>query len=110
MEETLESLQRKLEQEIQRNKIYENGDAKLYYALQRKMTEMANILNKYNLENVDMASKSDATFERVFKLLEKCETISASTNGLGQVAGVTGSEKKDVEKRPFVDTIADPRK
>ena len=71
---------------------------------------MANVLNKYNIENIDMASKSDATFERVFKLLEKCETISTSADGLGVVAGITGNQEKDIAKRPFVDTIAEPRK
>jgi hypothetical protein len=28
---------------------------------------------------------------------------------LGEVAGVTGDEKKDVERKPFVDTIAEKR-
>ena len=88
---------------------YENGDAKLYYALQRKMSEMANTLNKQNLETVDMDDKNSKSFDRIVLLLQKCETISASAASLGVIAGVTGDERKDTTKKPFVDTIADKR-
>jgi len=88
---------------------YENGDAKLYYSLQRKMSEMANTLNKQNLENIDMDDKNSKAFDRIILLLQKCETISASASALGVIAGITGDEKKDTTKKPFVDTIADKR-
>lgn len=97
-----------LESESKR-KVYENGGAKLYYSQQRKMSEMANVLNKYNLEDMDMVSKSDATFERIFKLLEKSESISVASAGLGVSAGVTGDERKDTEKIPFIETVATKR-
>jgi 3-deoxy-D-manno-octulosonate 8-phosphate phosphatase KdsC-like HAD superfamily phosphatase len=89
--------------------MYENGAAKLYYSLQRKMSEMSKIFNSQDLSAIDMASKSDATFERVFKLLEKCEIVSKSAESLGAIAGVTGNEKKDVERRPFIETVATKR-
>lgn len=88
---------------------YENGDAKLYYATQRKLSEMAISLNSQSLENVDLVAKSDATFERVFKLLEKVESIANASKALGIVAGVTGDETADTTKKAFVDTIADKR-
>lgn len=103
-------LKKQLEDSENLRKVYENGGAKLYYSLQRKMSEMANALNKYSLESLDMVSKSDATFERVFKLLEKSETISSAAKGLGETAGITGNEEKDTSKKPFVETIADSRK
>ncbi len=108
--EEIESLKKQLAQSESIRTVYENGGAKLYYSLQRKMSEMANALNKYSLESLDMMSKSDATFERVFKLLEKSETISSAAAGLGVIAGVTGDEKKDTEKKPFVDSIAETRR
>jgi 3-deoxy-D-manno-octulosonate 8-phosphate phosphatase KdsC-like HAD superfamily phosphatase len=89
--------------------MYENGAAKLYYSLQRKMSEMSKIFNSQDLSAIDMASKSDATFERVFKLLEKCEIVSKSAESLGAIAGVTGNEKKDVERRPFIEMVATKR-
>lgn len=102
-------LKKELEQSNVLREVYENGGAKLYYAQQRKMSEMANVLNKYSLESMDMVSKSDATFERVFKLLEKSESISTAAAGLGAAAGVTGDEKKDLERKPFNDRIAESR-
>lgn len=102
-------LKKQLENAEKAKSIYENGGAKLYYAQQRKMSEMANVLNKYSLESMDMVSKLDATFERVFKLLEKSESISTSSSGLGIAAGVTGDEKRDTEKIPFIETVAKKR-
>jgi hypothetical protein len=85
---------------------YENGDAKLYYALQRKMSEMANTLNKQNLENVDLDDRNSKAFDRIIAILQKCETISASASALGAIAGVTGDEKKDTTKQgSFLDQI-----
>lgn len=89
--------------------IYEKGDAKLYYAFQRKMTEMANILNKNNLENCDIEDKNSKAFDRIIAILQKCEVISASASALGVLAKVTGDEAKDISKKPFTDRIADDR-
>jgi hypothetical protein len=88
---------------------YEKGDAKLYYSLQRKMTEMSKVFNSQDLSTIDMVSKSDATFERLFKLLEKCEVISKSAESLGAIAGITGDEAKDIKPRQRItpETIAD---
>ena len=106
--EEIESLKKRLEAESKARSAYENGDAKLYYALQRKMTEMANTLNKQNLENVDIEDKNSKAFDRIISILQKCETISASASALGLIAGVTGNEEADINKRPFV--VADERK
>lgn len=115
MEETqlnqrIADLEKQLEESENKRKLYENGDAKLYYALQRKMTEMANTLNKYNLQDCDLDDPKNKQFDRIAMILQKCETISLSASSLGTIAGVTGDEKKDTEKRPFVETIAESRK
>lgn len=109
LKEKIALLEKQLFVSEETRKVYENGGAKLYYAQQRKMSEMANVMNKYSLEGLDMASKSDATFERVFKLIEKSESISVAAAGLGAAAGVTGDEKKDTERKPFNDRIAESR-
>lgn len=78
--------------------LYERpGGAALFYALNRKMNEIAALLNSVSLKNIDIAAKSDASFERVFKLLEKSEGISAAAKALGEFAGVTGNESKDTQ-------------
>lgn len=99
-------LEKELEQSNKLRSVYENGDAKLYYALQRKMTEMANTLNKQDLEKVDIEDKNSKTFDRIISILQKCETISSSASALGAIAGVTGNEQDDINKKPFLDTLA----
>lgn len=85
---------------------YENGDAKLYYALQRKMSEMANTLNRQNLEDIDLDDRNSKAFDRIVTILQKCETISASASALGAIAGITGEEEKDTTKPgSFLDQI-----
>jgi hypothetical protein len=73
------------------------GGAALFYALNRKMNEIASLLNGVSLKNIDIASKSDASFDRVFKLLEKSEGISSAAKALGEFAGITNDEGKDTQ-------------
>lgn len=101
--QTIEELQAKV-------KMYEeNGAAKLYYSLNRKMNEMADMLNKNSLATINLDDPKDKSFDRIFKLLEKSETVANSAKTLGSVAGITGDENADVSKKPFVDTIAQSR-
>lgn len=108
LEEQIQDLKKSNAYLTSRLSLYENGDAKLYYSLQRKMTEMSKVFNSQDLSTIDMVSKSDATFERLFKLLEKCEIISKSAESLGAIAGVTGNEVKDINKvkKPFTPEMA----
>ena len=93
-----------------RVKMYEdNGSAKMYYALNKKLNEMADLLNSNSLKSIDIDDAKSKTFERVFKLLEKSEIISNAAKALGAIAGITGNEQDDVNKKPFVDTIAESR-
>ena len=102
MAETIDDLREKL-------KSYEqNGAAKLYYSLNRKMNEMAELLNKTNLSNVDLESKESKEFDRLFKLLEKSQVIGNAAQAVKEFAGITGNEENDVNKRPFV--VADERR
>lgn len=103
MAKTVEELEEKL-------KLYEeNGAAKLYYSLNRKMNEMADMLNNNSLMGINLDDPKDKSFDRVFKILEKSETVSNSAKSLRDIAGITGDEGKDVARKPFVDTIAQKR-
>lgn len=103
MAKTVEELEAKL-------KMYEeNGAAKLYYSLNRKMNEMADMLNNNSLTGINLDDPKDKSFDRVFKILEKSETVSNSAKSLRDIAGITGDEGKDVARKPFVDTIAQKR-
>lgn len=95
----------------QKLELYEqNGGAKLYYSLNRKMNEMADMLNDNSLKSINIDDPKDKTFDRVFKLLEKSQLIATSAQTLRTFAGVTGNEEEDIARKPFVDTIAESRK
>jgi hypothetical protein len=92
-------------------KIYEqNGAAKLYYSLNRKMNEMADLLNKTSLTSIDLTDKDSKEFDRLFKLLEKSKVIGEAVQTVKGFAGVTGKEEEDINKKPFADTIAEDRR
>lgn len=112
--EGLRSLVKKLEQEkaFFANKVsdYEEGDAKMFYALQKKMAEMSRILNSTNLENIDLASKSDASFDRIFKVLEKAEIVANAAKSFGSISGIVKDEsvKESVVRKGITpENIAD---
>lgn len=112
LEEELSTIKKRnsfLENELREAKekieSYETGDNSLYYSIQRKMSEMSKMLNSNKLDAIDITSKSDATFERIFKLLEKMEAISNASNSLASSLGIKAKE----EKKPFTDKIATDR-
>lgn len=105
------SVEERLKELENRLAVYEqNGPAKLYYSLNRKMNEMGDLLNKTNLGTVDLESKDSKEFDRLFKLLEKSQVISNAAQAVKEFAGITGDEKKDVERKPFIDRLAEERK
>ncbi len=93
---------RTLEEAEQLIRLYEqNGAAKLFYSLQRKMNEMADLFNKNNLSNIPLDDVKDKSFDRLFKLLEKSEIVSRAVVALGAVAGITNDEEVDTNKSTF---------
>jgi len=102
MPETVESLQKKLDG-------YEhNGAAKLYYSLNRKMNEMADILNSINLKNLNLEDPKDKTFERLKVIWNDSSSLSNAVQILGNSIGITGDEEKDIRrKRTTPESIAD---
>lgn len=96
----LEEKVKKLELEIQdyrfRIKYYENdGVSKLFYALNRKSSELADILNKNNLANLDIADPKDKTFDRVKIAWNEAATIANAVDSLSKIAVPSGDETKD---------------
>lgn len=87
--------------------LYEqNGAAKLYYSLNRKMNEMADLMNSTNLKDLDIQDAKDKTFERLKVIWNDSSSISSAVKALGETAGITGNEEKDINKKPFLDTLA----
>ncbi len=99
-----------LEEAIAKLKLYEqNGAAKLYYSLNRKMNEMADLMNNTNLKTLDIDDPKSKTFDRLKVIWQGAAEIATAVETLGKVAKVTGEEEADVSKKPFVETIAQSR-
>lgn len=82
-----------------RLKQYEtNGSASLFYALNKKMNEMAAMLNKQNLANLDLADAKDKSFDRLKVIWQDASNIAAAVKTLGEIAGVTNDETSDTNK------------
>jgi hypothetical protein len=91
--------------------LYEqNGAAKLFYSLNRKMNEMADLMNKNNLGTMTIDDPKDKTFDRLKVIWNDAASIAVAVKTLGEVAGVTGDERKDVERKPFIEEVAETRK
>lgn len=104
MSDTVEELKKQLV------KYEQNGAAKLYYSLNRKMNEMADLMNSKNLSAVAVDDPKDKTFDRLKIIWQDAASIATSVDALGKLAKVTGDEEIDISKKPFVETIADSRK
>jgi hypothetical protein len=91
--------------------LYEqNGAAKLYYSLNRKMTEMADLMNNIGLKNLDLTDGKDKSFERIKTIWDSAAKVAEAAKSIGELAGVTGDEKKDVGRKPFNDRLAEERR
>lgn len=88
----------------------QNGAAKLFYSLNRKMNEMADLMNKNNLATMSIDDPKDKTFDRLKVIWNDAASIATAVKTLGEVAGVTHDEEKDIARKPFVDTIASDRR
>lgn len=104
MVDTIESLKEKLQ------KYEQNGSAKLFYALNRKQNEMADLLNSIDLKDIEIQDAKNKSFDRMKVIWNDASSIAVAVKALGDAAGVTGNEEVDINKKPFVETIADSRK
>jgi len=95
----------KLEEKLA--KYEDNGMAKLYYSLNRKANEMADLMNAISLKDLDIDDPKSKSFDRLKVIWQGASEIAISLTQLGQMAGVLKAEKKaEGESKPFVDTIA----
>lgn len=103
-EQTVEELKHQL------SKYETNGAAKLFYSLNRKMNELADLLNKQSLANLDIADPKDKSFERLKIAWSEAANIAAAVKALEATAGITNDEEKDTKNPIFritPETMAD---
>lgn len=86
----------------QRVRLYErNGAAKLFYALNRKMNEMAERLNRTDLVTIILDDPKDKTFDRLKVIWNDAASIATAVKALGETAGITHDEVEDTGKPKF---------
>lgn len=86
------------------------GKAKLYYSLNRNMSDLSDMLDGIDLMKVNMDDPKDKTMERLKMIWASVKPLVETLSLIGLSSGITGDESKDTERKPFVDTIAEPRK
>lgn len=103
MTDTVESLKARLA-------LYEqNGAAKAAYSINRKLNELADMLNKTNVATLDIADPKDKSFERLKAAWGEMASLGEAYRTLAASAGISGDESADVNKKPFNDIVAQDR-
>lgn len=107
LEKKIKDLEKQVANLQGKNAYYEqDGVGKLYYSLQRKANEMADLLNDNKLTSLMLSpdDPKDKTFERLQKVWSDAESVSNAIKSLGVLAGigqeVTAKEVFQV-KKPF---------
>lgn len=117
--ENIEELKKKI-QELERQNVYlENkinfyerpSAARAFYVAQKMLNQQVDYLDKFNFESeIGSNPKEDKIFDRAIEAYEKLTVNASKINNLAIELGLTKDEKKDTEKKPFVETIAESRK
>jgi hypothetical protein len=94
----------KLEDKI---KLYESdGIVGAYYALNRKLNEITELLNRKDISNLDLSDKDDGSWERVMKLFNSVGDINEVMKKLRMDNQLSGDEEKDKARRkPLIEEL-----
>lgn len=86
------------------------GEAKLYYALNRQLSDLADLINARSLKNVNIDEAGDKTMERMKIVWSAVKSLTESVQALRISSGVTGDEVADLKRRvSFIERIAEKR-
>ena len=100
--EEIQKLKNRIKELEIANSYYEgDGVAKLFYGLNRKAGEMADLLNGTNLRTIDLADPKDKTFERLKVIWNDAASIATAVKTLGDNAGISGDEEKDIKTSKY---------
>ena len=88
-------------------KIYESdGIVGAYYALNRKLNEITNLLNNKDLSRLDLSDKDDGSWERVMKLFNSVGEINDVMKKIKMDNQLSGDEEKDKSRRkPLIEEL-----
>lgn len=117
MPKTVEELELQLKDEKSRydllqkkfNDLGLRGKAKLYYSLNKNMSDIADMLDKIKFSEINLESKADATMERLKMLWASVKPLAETLNILETTTTLTGDEKADTAPRNVLE-FAESRK
>jgi len=106
-EETNDDYRKLYEQEKKRVSFLEkkvqgyegNGPAKLYYSLNRKQWEMADLMNKQSLTEIEIDDPKSKTFDRLKTVWKDAAELATAVQSLGIALGITGDEANDLKSK-----------
>lgn len=113
MAETIEQVLKQLDEEKKKVAALEKrlstfeiqGRAKLYYSLNRNMSDLADMLDNIKLKSINLDDPKDKTMERLKMIWASVNPLVQTLSLLGESSGITGDEKKDTaRKTSFLDS------
>ena len=108
MAETLEEKVKRLEDEMASYRV--NGAVGLYYELNRLINETIKYSRSKSISSLlSEGEKGDKTFERTMALIKNAKEHVLDMEDIKSKLGLSGDEKKDKEKVPFIETVATKR-
>lgn len=117
MSETIEELKLELKKEKNKseailakfNNLGLRGKEKLYYSLNKNMSDIADMLDKIRFTEINLENKDDRTMERVKMLWASVKPLAETVNILEATSSLTFDEKKDTTPRNVLE-FAESRK
>jgi hypothetical protein len=85
------------------------GKAKLYYSLNRNMSDISDMLDKIKFSDINLESKTDATMERLKMLWASVKPLAETLGILELSAKISGDEEKDTASKNVLE-IAEIRR
>lgn len=85
------------------------GEAKLYYSLNKNMSDIADVLDNTDMAEINLSDPKDKTMERLKTIWAAITPLADTLKLLKMSAKITGDEDSDVIRKSFVDKIAEPR-
>lgn len=98
-----------LEQRLQKYEFH--GGVRLYYALNRKLNEIADVLNSTRVDELVTEDGKDKRFERMRALWTDAEKIITAAQAIAAMLNIKGdNEEIDIRKKvPFIEMVAQTR-
>lgn len=117
MDETIEELKRQLKIEQAKssslqtkfNNLGLRGKEKLYYSLNKNMSDIADMLDDIDFQNINIGDKDNKSMERIKMLWTSVKPLAETLNILETTAKITGNEKEDTAPRNVLE-FAESRK